>query len=369
MRLGIHRRRSRDAVASLEATVDALRAVRDGLRARLSLSQAVLRAAGANGSPLAHLVPSLVSGCSLADVLETAAGGVPEPDLAFSLLVLAVQARVGGDPAPAVASLESRARRRAAAVREARALTTQARLSARALMALTPGFLILLTALDPRGMWESVSRAGPRAALAGGFALQALGAAWMTRIVSSPMRRDRDDKPGGLRARLDRVPVVRALLVLARGRRRSREPDDVGYAAELAAMLLEAGLTPARAIELAAPAVPGSFGDALREVERRVRAGSRRGDALGVLASPRTSPESRRFAEALSAGTTLGVPLADTLRAMARDIAESQDAATAEQVRAASLKVLVPLGLLVLPAFVLTCLVPLFLNGLREIAL
>jgi len=75
-----------------------------------------------------------------------------------------------------------------------------------------------------------------------------------------------------------------------------------------------------------------------------------------------------RFARAFVWSAELGVPLSDSLRALADDVRDAVSLRFAEDVRRASMRVLVPLGVLVLPAFVLACLVPLFLGGLQGLA-
>lgn len=360
------RRRPNDFDTALP---DALRAVRDGLRGRLSLEHAIRHAAEQVGSPLSPLVAKMAAGRPLADVLDDAARATPEADLSFALVLLSVQARAGGDPAPAVAALEARARRRLAAAREVRSLTTQARLSARAMMLLTPAFLLLLVALDPRGMWQALARPATRSALAAGAGLQVLGAMWITRIMSGPLRASPGpDAP----SRLLRIPVARAAVAMVvRGRERRRTdalPDEIAHAAEVTALALSSGVSPTRALELVAPCVPGTFGRSVREAATAVRAGAGLADALRHAAVD-GCPQARRFVDSFADGHALGVPVAETLRGLAQEIREARAAAINERVRAASLKVLLPLGLLILPSFVLSCLVPLFVNGLRGISL
>jgi hypothetical protein len=65
---------------------------------------------------------------------------------------------------------------------------------------------------------------------------------------------------------------------------------------------------------------------------------------------------------------SLGVPLAPRLRSLADEINERTIHEQSEDVRRASVRVLIPLGLLILPAFVLSCLVPLLVGGLSGIA-
>ncbi len=312
-----------------------LRALCDELRGGASLRQALERTG--DGSPLAFLRAPLAAGRALPEVLREAAGEVREAALAEALLVLAVQADAGGDPIPAVAAVEARLRRRLLQAREARALTAQARMSARTVLAIGPGFLALLLLLDPGAMWNVLSRPDGRILLALGFLLQAAGAVWVARIV----HRATDDRTGG------------------RG-------SEVAEGAETLASLLEAGLSPARALEVLSPVASGAFGASLRRVRDRIRAGAGAGDAITGVLGDDGDLATVRLARVL-AGARLGVPLAGPLRNLATELREIEVSRTAEAVRGASVRVLLPLGLLILPAFVLTCLVPLLLGGLEGI--
>lgn len=312
-----------------------LRALCDELRGGASLRQALERSADA--STLGFLREPLASGRALPEVLREAAAQAREPALAEALLVLAIQAGAGGDPIPAVAAVEARLRRRLLQEREARALTAQARMSARTVLAIGPGFLALLVLLDPGAMWRVLSRPEGRVLLALGLLLQAAGAVWVARIVRNATR----DRSGG------------------------RAPE-VAEGAETLAALLEAGLSTARSLEVLASVGSGGLGESLRRVRDRIRAGAGATEAVASVLGSDDDPSTVRLARVLE-GARLGVPLAAPLRALAAEIREIEVSRTAEAVREASVRVLLPLGLLILPAFVLTCLVPLLLGGLEGI--
>jgi Flp pilus assembly protein TadB len=355
VRAAIVRLRRKEPEAPL-GLPDVLRGLRDGLRAGLSLRQALERAAGRPGSPLAGL--DLEPTRPLVDVLYAAARGCTDPDLATTLLVLAVQARTGGDPGRCVEALIERSARRTAAAREARALTAQARLSARAMLALTPGFLLLLTALDPRGTWSALTSTPGGPAVALGIALQAAGGWWISRIVSGATGEVR----GG---RLSRVPVLR--VVAGRRSRNETTGPAVAQGAEALALVLEAGLSGSRGVAAVAPIVAGRFGAALRVAAARIRAGTPVAAAVGEACAGVGDEAAARFGDVLASGDRLGVPLAGSYRALAGDLEHAEASRLAEDVRRCSIRVLVPLGLLILPAFVLACLVPLFVGGLRGV--
>jgi tight adherence protein C len=223
------------------------------------------------------------------------------------------------------------------------------------MLLLTPGFWLLLLASDARHTLASLSKPGPRTAVVLGVLLQLAGGAWIGAIVG---------RAGGARPRrLANVPVLRAVAALAGGRVRTDARDDVADAAETVAFVLDAGRSPSAALETVAPLLHGEVGDRLRGAVSRVKAGTRVAeavtDALDGLGDP-----APRLAEAFTASLSLGVPLAPALRDLADDVRERSAVALSEDVRRASVRVLVPLGVLILPAFVLSCLVPLFAGGL-----
>jgi len=340
----IRRRHEPDVVAAMSSVVD-------GLRSGLSLRHAVLRTAGTDGSPLAPIAPALDAGRPLSDVLRTAAAQVEDADVRCALSVLAAHADAGGDPVPAVSALATRLRRRQAARREARALTTQARLGARAMLLLTPGFWLLLFSSDARHTLAALSKSGPRTAVVGGVVLQLLGAFWIGAIVN------RAAGSSAKRSWTD-LPFIRAIGAVAGGRAQSDKGDEVADAAETIAFVLDAGRSPSGALDAVAGLMRGEIGERLEAARSRIRAGDRLVDAI------RASDLEPRLVDAFEASVTLGVPLAPALRDLADDLRERAAADLNENVRRASVRVLVPLGLLVLPAFVLSCLVPLFAGGL-----
>jgi Flp pilus assembly protein TadB len=155
--------------------------------------------------------------------------------------------------------------------------------------------------------------------------------------------------------------VLRAAGAIAGGRTRSDDDDEIADAAETIAFVLDAGRSPSGALEGVAPLLRGDVGERMKAAVSRVRAGSRLVDALRETCVDERAP---RLVDAFDASVSLGVPLAPALRDLADDIRERSAVALNEDVRRASVRVLLPLGLLVLPAFVLSCLVPLFAGGL-----
>jgi len=353
------RRRRLEPVAVLDALSD----VRDGLRGRLSLRDAVVRAGRRPGSVLRALVPELASGTPIVAALTRAARTTPSAELSLALLVLAVSARAGGDPLPSVAAVTERLRRRTAGEREARAITTQARLTARALLLLTPGFAGLVALLDPRGFVHSLGSPAVRIGLGAGIVLQVAGGWWVSRIMAAPV--------ATVPSRMRRLPLVRAVARVAVGPsdEAGRVAGQVAHAADAMALVIDAGMAPAQAVGAVARAIPAPTGDALRAVAAACHAGVPLKDALrrSVRDLPGTAPH--RLGHAIASSVRLGVPLARTLRTLSDELRETEASRVEEAVRAASVRVLVPVALCILPAFVLAGLVPLLLTGLEGISL
>jgi tight adherence protein C len=136
-------------------------------------------------------------------------------------------------------------------------------------------------------------------------------------------------------------------------------------AAETMAFALDAGLAPSAALAAVAPYARGAFGDAMRHAAADVTSIPHEAVQRAMVDLDGAGP--RRFAAAYESSVSLGVPLAPVLRSLADELRSEASIALAEDIRKASVRVLVPLGLLVLPAFVLACLVPLFVGGLEGI--
>jgi tight adherence protein C len=343
--------------------IDDLNAIVDQLRSGASLRQAFLRIAQGNGSPFHPVASALCAGRPLAHALRDEAtvlarhgtsGG--DADLAGVYCVLAVHAQAGGDPTLACRGMADRLVRREAAREEAHALTTQARLGARVILLLTPAFLLLVSLSDPGGLVSYLGEPRTRTALIGGLVLQGLGAVWIGRIVAAI----------GASSSGGRVPVVRALRALLVGRMRPSTDEHCAQTAETVAFALDAGLSPTAALRTVAPFAPGEFGDAVRRAADVVGVPIHQALAASMDDLDGDAPE--RFARAFAWSAELGVPLAEALRAVADDVRDAISIRFTEDVRRASMRVLLPLGVLVLPAFVLACLIPLFLGGLRGIA-
>jgi pilus assembly protein TadC len=143
-----------------------------------------------------------------------------------------------------------------------------------------------------------------------------------------------------------------------RASRRARASAAIPGLLDLVAVSVTAGLTPRLALERAPEAVDGPLSEALTEARHEVELGDSWRAALRRIAAGTGLPELRRLAATLERSERLGAPVADRLRALARDVRAERGAAQEERARRAPVTMLFPLVFLILPAFVLAAVVP-----------
>lgn len=170
--------------AALPAAVEAVAA---GLRSGASLRQAVAGAAGATtgtlGDDLAAVATAIERGAGVVAALEGWAARRPLPGVRLVVAALCLGAEAGGAAAQAVDAVAATLRQRLAAQAEARALATQARVSAVVIAAAPVAFCVLSTATDRRSAAFLLRTPPGLALLAAGLALDGAGALWMARLT------------------------------------------------------------------------------------------------------------------------------------------------------------------------------------------
>jgi tight adherence protein C len=162
-----------------------------------------------------------------------------------------------------------------------------------------------------------------------------------------------------------RMPDVR----LARlGRRRQGEiACGVADLCEILAACAASGLGPAQALELSASGLRGPLADEVRHALGLLGVGARWGEVLERLAERTEAPALRRLRAGLLQTDRLGSSLEAVLRELAREERADRRAAAEAHARAAPVKLLFPLALLILPAFLLLTVVPVVLATLRSL--
>jgi tight adherence protein C len=153
--------------------------------------------------------------------------------------------------------------------------------------------------------------------------------------------------------------------------RRDKERDELIRAAlpdalDLLAACALAGMNLDRALRTVAPDVDGPLGVALRDTVRALDVGMRRSAAYGVLVDRAPLPEIRSLVRALERAERYGTSVAVTLLAQAREMRSRRRAAIETAARAAEVKMLFPLVVCFLPAFVILTVAPVVLTALRS---
>lgn len=139
-------------------------------------------------------------------------------------------------------------------------------------------------------------------------------------------------------------------------RRRAEVARDLPAVVTLVAAALRSGAAPGEAVLVVSDALPGAAAERLRPVVARLR--------LGVP-DPAVWAEVARDRDLAPLGRTLarahdtGAPVVAAVERLADDLARESRAGVEDRARAVGVKAAVPLGLCLLPAFVLIGIVPL----------
>jgi tight adherence protein C len=153
--------------------------------------------------------------------------------------------------------------------------------------------------------------------------------------------------------------------------RRGREREErvratLPDALDLLAACALAGMGIDQALRIVTSESSGPLGDALGEMVRGLDAGMPRAAAYELLARAAPAPEVRSLVRALRRAERYGTPVAPVLVAQAREARARRRTEADETARAAPVKMLFPLVLCFLPAFVLLTVAPIVLTALRS---
>jgi tight adherence protein C len=162
-----------------------------------------------------------------------------------------------------------------------------------------------------------------------------------------------------------RLPdFVAARAARARSKRASAE---VPQLLDLLAAAATAGLSGPAALARAAGSIRGPLREELARAIANVELGRRWLDELSAVCQRLQLPDLRRATVVMARTETLGSSLADTLRDLADDVRERRRSALGEAARKAPVKMLFPLVLMILPAFLLLTVVPVLIATLRSL--
>ncbi|MBZ5739103.1 type II secretion system F family protein [Nocardioides mangrovi] len=139
-------------------------------------------------------------------------------------------------------------------------------------------------------------------------------------------------------------------------RRRESVRRELPHLVELFAATLRGGASPGDGIAVVCAALPGPAADRLAGVAARLSLGL---DPVAVWSALETDPELGRLGRALARAQASGAPVVASVERLADDLSRSARAETEERARSVGVKAAVPLGLCLLPAFLLVGIVPL----------
>ncbi|WP_435771281.1 type II secretion system F family protein [Nocardioides sp. SYSU DS0651] len=184
-----------------------------------------------------------------------------------------------------------------------------------------------------RAAWALLAGAGAGALLGGPLAVPAgLGAAAVVWVVA-----------GRLEPRVVRL-------------RREEVRRDLPHVVTLLAAALRSGAAPAAAIDVVCRALPGAAAEQLAPVAARLQLGGDPAAIWGTLADdPALGPLGRTLARA----HRTGAPVVGAVERLADELSRRARAEVEDRARAVGVRAAVPLGVCLLPAFLLLGIVPL----------
>jgi tight adherence protein B len=182
--------RSRRARRADEALSDWLDAAARSVRSGGSLAQALAGAAASVastplGGDVLALRRAIERGDPLSGALEAFDRASPSPPRQLAVRALILASEVGGAPSAALDGVSATLRHLVGIRGEARALATQARLSAVVIAASPVAFTLVAASVDGRVLAFLVGSPVGLACLALGLGLDALGAWWMARLIGA----------------------------------------------------------------------------------------------------------------------------------------------------------------------------------------
>ncbi|NPC98269.1 type II secretion system F family protein [Nocardioides sp. zg-DK7169] len=151
-------------------------------------------------------------------------------------------------------------------------------------------------------------------------------------------------------------------------RRRAREAvlADLPHVVSLLGAALRSGTPPDAAVAAVCAALPGAAADRLAPVSARLALGV---EPVAVWQSLAEDPELAPLGRAMARAQSTGAPVVRSVERLADELAASARAAVEDRARAVGVRAALPLGLCLLPAFVLVGIVPLVAGLLGTLGL
>ncbi|WP_067438605.1 type II secretion system F family protein [Nocardioides jensenii] len=148
-------------------------------------------------------------------------------------------------------------------------------------------------------------------------------------------------------------------------RKRQAAARDLPQVVQLLGLVLAAGGSLPEALHQVAAALPGPGTEPLRRADARLGFGMAPVDVWRELSN---SPAYERVGRALLRAETSGVPIADVVRRLGLDLAREERARVEDRARTVGVRAAVPLGLLLLPAFLVVGIVPVIASALSSLS-
>lgn len=147
--------------------------------------------------------------------------------------------------------------------------------------------------------------------------------------------------------------------------RRRRVLDALPDVLDLLAACVRAGSSVERALVIAAGREHGPLGDAMRAAVGALEHGIAKDEAYRILRDRAGVPEVGAVVAALRRAERLGTSLAGTLDALSADMRDRRRARAEERARAAPVRMLFPVVVCFLPAFVILTIAPVLIVAVR----
>ncbi len=148
-------------------------------------------------------------------------------------------------------------------------------------------------------------------------------------------------------------------------RRREEVRRDLPHVVTLLGAALRSGAAPSAAITMACRALPGAAADRLEAVATRLELG---GDPVAVWSALADDPSLGPLGRTMARAHRTGAPVVAAVDRLADDLARRARAEVEDRARAVGVRAAVPLGVCLLPSFLLLGIVPLVASLAATIA-
>jgi tight adherence protein C len=144
--------------------------------------------------------------------------------------------------------------------------------------------------------------------------------------------------------------TILSMRITARRKRIERDSADM---IDLLAITVQAGLGLDQAMKVTTERLGGPLADEMRLMLGEVRVGQSRQEALRRLSERADTPAIRSFTRAMAQSDAMGVPISQTLKALAIEARTRKKATAEEAAQKAPIKMVFPLAVCIFPAILI----------------